>query len=151
MKPAEVGPEQSPGETADQRDAAAATGVRSSRQGELVGAIWEEMRAGWAGGRPLRAEQFLTREFLLACGDEGAVDIIYGEFALAEAHGGKPHASEYLHRFPQFRRHGYGRHQHRRPFVPDMACRGGPSIGEPFALCLTRLGMGEAAAEHRVR
>jgi tRNA A-37 threonylcarbamoyl transferase component Bud32 len=102
MKPAEVGPEQSPGETADQRDAAAATGVRSSRQGELVGAIWEEMRAGWAGGQQLRAEQFLTREFLLACGDEGAVDIIYGEFALAEAHGGRPHASEYLHRFPQF-------------------------------------------------
>lgn len=102
MKPAEVGPEQSPGETADLRDAAAATGVRSSRQGELVGAIWEEMRAAWAGGQPLRAEQFLTRDFLVACGDDGAVDIIYGEFALAEAHGGQPRASDYLDRFPQF-------------------------------------------------
>jgi serine/threonine protein kinase len=91
-----------PADTSDLRDATAATGVQSSRQGALVGAVWEEMRAGWASGQPLRAEQFLTRDFLLACGDEGAVDIIYGEFALAEAHGGKPQPNEYLHRFPQF-------------------------------------------------
>ncbi len=90
-------------DTADLRDAAAVTGARGSRAAPLsVGAIWEQMRAGWSNGRPLRAEQFLTAEFLATSGEEGAVDVIYAEFALTEAHGGRPLAAEYLERFPQF-------------------------------------------------
>ena len=91
-------------DTTDLRGADAITGARSSRPAtEMVGAIWEQMRAAWNAGKPLKAEQFLTKEFLEECGEEGAVDVIYGEFALAETHGNKPHFDDYLRRFPQFK------------------------------------------------
>lgn len=103
MKPVELSPDQLPADTSDLRDAGAATGVQPSRPAsDRIGAIWEAMRAGWAAGNPLRAEAFLTPEFMAACGEDGAIDIIYGEFALAEVNGGKPTASDYLARFPQF-------------------------------------------------
>jgi serine/threonine protein kinase len=90
-------------DTTDLRGADAVTGGHASRPAtEMVGAIWEEMRAAWNAGKPLKAEQFLTKEFLEECGDEGAVDVIYGEFALAETHGAKPQVNDYLRRFPQF-------------------------------------------------
>lgn len=69
---------------------------------EWVGIIWEQMRFGWQQGRPLAAEQFLNAEFLAHCGVEGAVDVIYGEFALAEASGAAPSEAELLRRFPQY-------------------------------------------------
>lgn len=109
MKPTELDPTQenfprtSPAETTDLRGAEAITGRSGRPAGEWVGAIWEQMRSAWNTGRPLRAEQFLTKEFLEECGDEGAVDVIYGEFALAETHDGQPQVEEYLRRFPQFR------------------------------------------------
>lgn len=103
MKPTEIDAAAA-GETTDLRGAEAATGRCSSRPAaELVGAIWEQMRAAWQTGKPLPAEQFLTKEFLEECGDEGAVDVIYGEFALAETQGAKPQVEDYLRRFPQFR------------------------------------------------
>ena len=92
-------------DTTDLRAAEAMTGGRSRRPAaELVGAIWEQMRAAWQSGKPLPAEQFLTNGFLTECGEEGAVDVIYGEFALAETQGAKPQVDDYLRRFPQFRR-----------------------------------------------
>ncbi len=69
---------------------------------ESIGAIWEQMRLAWSQGRPLAAEHFLSPAFLTQCGTTGAVDIIYGEYALAEAAGAAPSESEFLRRFPQY-------------------------------------------------
>ncbi|QDU28301.1 Serine/threonine-protein kinase PK-1 [Anatilimnocola aggregata] len=105
FKPLNKGDESqvSANDTADLRSDAAVTGALSSRTpAEFVGQIWEQMRAGWLQGRPFTAEQFLTPAFLAACGEEGAIDIIYGEFALAEAHGARPSVGAYLERFPLF-------------------------------------------------
>jgi serine/threonine protein kinase len=90
-------------DTADLRDELVLgnnTALASSE--ESIGAIWEQMRLAWTQDRPLAAEQFLTDEFLLQCGMPGAVDIIYGEYALAEAAGAAPSESDFLRRFPQY-------------------------------------------------
>lgn len=112
MQPAELIPKRVPpaedasagtADTSALGDSAAVTGAQASLDaGDQVGVIWEKMRAGWMAGKPVPAEQFLTPDFLAICGTEGAVDIIYGEFALAEAHGRRPQPSDYLRRFPQF-------------------------------------------------
>ncbi len=76
--------------------------LATHRSEEWVGLIWEQMRQGWQQGRPLAAEQFLSDEFLSQCGSAGAVDCIYGEFALAEAEGQAPSETDLLRRFPQY-------------------------------------------------
>lgn len=76
------------------------TGTSPSQ--EWIGAIWEQLRLSWQQGQPLTAEQFLNDEFLARCGTAGAVDIIYGEYALAEAAGAAPNESDYVRRFPQY-------------------------------------------------
>ncbi|MBX6314090.1 MAG: tetratricopeptide repeat protein, partial [Isosphaeraceae bacterium] len=70
----------------------------ATRSAELD-ALLTEFTARWERGEEPCAEEYLDR-----ISPEGAIELIYHEFCLAEAAGIDPDPIDYLHRFPEHRR-----------------------------------------------
>lgn len=56
----------------------------------------------WERGERITAEVYLTRYPLLRGDSEAAIDLIYGEFLLAESFGHRPNPEDFVARFPDY-------------------------------------------------
>jgi eukaryotic-like serine/threonine-protein kinase len=90
--------------TAGSRSGKPASGPGSavdSRQSQERASVLDEYIAAWERGEAPAVEEYLAR---LAPGDsQGAVELIYQEFCVAEAAGNNPEQPAFLGRFPQHR------------------------------------------------
>ena len=69
---------------------------------ELVELLCSDQVNRWRAGERIPAEAYLALHPTLTGGDEGAFELVYGEYLVRELMGEPPKLDEFLWRFPRF-------------------------------------------------